>query len=175
MHPKQIKNISSGNDIPKEILEKLGVDTKRNILILESALKEVKKNKQIIIFGCSVTNAEAVYALLRYKNISVGLVTSNTETNNRKATILAYKESRINIIVNYGVLTTGFDAPCTSVAIIGRPTTSLTLYSQMVGRAARGTKAGGNDKCDIYTVVDSTFPAFQSMAKAFTHWDEAWN
>ena len=171
---KQIKSMSSGNEIPESILKKLGIDTKRNILIIESALKEEKNGKQIIVFSCSVENAEAIYAILQYKNISVGIVTGKTPTNERKTVIGDYKEGRLNIIVNYGVLTTGFDAPRTSVAIIARPTTSLTLYSQMIGRAVRGEKAGGNKESDIYTVVDSIFPAFQSMAEAFTHWDDSW-
>ena len=43
----------------------------------------------------------------------------------------------MNIIINFGVLTTGFDAPKSNIAIIGRPTQSVTLYSQMVGRVMR--------------------------------------
>ena len=42
------------------------------------------------------------------------------------------------VLFNYGVLTAGFDEPRTRCVIIGRPTTSLVLYSQMVGRAMRG-------------------------------------
>ena len=47
---------------------------------------------------------------------------------------LKNEKSNLNIIINYGVLTTGFDAPKANIAIIGRPTQSVTLYSQMVGR-----------------------------------------
>ena len=173
--PKQIKDIASGQDIPIDALEQLGIDAKRNLLIIDSILKEVNNERQIIVFGCSVVNAEALYALLRYKNINVGIVTSSTESSLRKTTISDYKKGNLQVIVNYGVLTTGFDAPKTNVAIVARPTTSLTLYSQMIGRATRGKKAGGNENCDIYTVVDSTIPAFHNMVKAFSHWDDAWN
>ena len=38
------------------------------------------------------------------------------------------------VLVNFGVLTTGFDAPRASAVVIARPTASLVLYSQMVGR-----------------------------------------
>ena len=53
------------------------------------------------------------------------------------------ENSRLNILINYGVLTTGFDAPKANLAIIARPTQSVSLYSQMVGRVMRGKEAGG--------------------------------
>ena len=70
------------------------------------------------------------------------------------------------VMVNYGVLTTGFDAPATSAALIARPTRSLVLYSQMVGRATRGTRVGGNAQAEIVTVVDPHLPGFGSVADA---------
>lgn len=79
------------------------------------------------------------------------------------------------MLCNFGVLTTGFDAPNTSAAIIARPTKSLVLYSQMVGRATRGTKAGGNETCEISTIVDTKLPGFGDMAEAFTNWEDVWD
>ena len=43
----------------------------------------------------------------------------------------------LNVIVNVGVLTTGFDFPELSTIVIARPTMSLALYYQMCGRAIR--------------------------------------
>lgn len=78
------------------------------------------------------------------------------------------------MIVNYGVLTTGFDAPKTSSVLITRPTKSLVLYSQMVGRAIRGKLAGGNEEAEIVTVVDTTLPGFGNLAEAFKNWEDVW-
>ena len=72
-------------------------------------------------------------------------------------------------------MTTGFDAPRTSAALIARPTLSLVLYSQMVGRAMRGTAAGGNETCEILTVVDTTLPGFDSVIDAFSNWEDVWS
>ena len=77
--------------------------------------------------------------------------------------------------MNFGVLTTGFDAPAASAALIARPTKSLVLYSQMVGRVIRGPKAGGTDRCEVVTVVDTTLPGFGDVAEAFTNWEDVWN
>jgi len=61
----------------------------------------------------------------------------------------------LKILVNYGVLTTGFDAPSIEAVIIARPTTSVVLYSQMLGRGLRGTKMGGTKDCTIIDVNDN--------------------
>jgi superfamily II DNA or RNA helicase len=78
------------------------------------------------------------------------------------------------ILCNYGVLTTGFDAPAASAAVIARPTMSLVLYSQMVGRVIRGPKAGGTATCEIVTVTDPGLPGFGDVAEAFTNWEDVW-
>lgn len=171
--PTEVNALANGSEIPSSVLEKLGIDTKRNIKILSTTLEAVEKGRRIILFACSVKNAEALYCLLLYKNIQAGLVTANTPRQKRQEIIQKYKTGEVVILVNYGVFTTGFDAPKTNVAIIARPTNSLTLYSQMVGRAARGPKVGGNETCDIYTVTD-TIPGFKNMAEAFRHWDDVW-
>ncbi len=170
----EIDQISSGNDISIRILKKLGLDAVRNLKVLNKTLDEVKLNSHIIIFACSVENAIAINSLLQYKDIKSGIVISKQDKTTRRLTIEKYRTGELDVIVNYGVLTTGFDVPSTNVAIIARPTMSLTLYSQMVGRAIRGEKAGGNSHSRIYTVVDNIIPGFRSVVKSFDHWDDVW-
>ena len=78
------------------------------------------------------------------------------------------------ILCNFGILTTGFDAPKTSAALIARPTMSLVLYSQMVGRALRGRLAGGNNTAEIVTVIDEGIEQFNSIESAFSNWEDVW-
>ena len=79
------------------------------------------------------------------------------------------------VLCNFGVLTTGFDAPGTSAALIARPTLSLVLYSQMVGRATRGPMAKGNVAAEIVTVVDPELPGFGQIEEAFRNWEDVWD
>ena len=58
---------------------------------------------------------------------------------------------------------------------LAQPSMSLVLYSQMVGRATRGPKAGGNKKAEIVTVIDQHLPGFDSMATAFKNWEDVWH
>jgi len=171
---QEMSKISGGEEIPKSVLERLGIDVKRNIKILSLALELASEDRKIILFACSVKNAESLFTLLRYKGISVGLVTGDTDLSLRRQTIEDYKNGSLKILINFGVLTTGFDAPRTNTAIIARPTNSLTLFSQMVGRATRGEAAGGNKDCDIY-VINDALPEFRNMVEAFSHWDDAWD
>ena len=67
------------------------------------------------------------------------------------------------MLCNFGVLTTGFDAPQTSAALIARPTKSLVLYSQMVGRATRGHAVRGNREAVVRTIVDTSLPALETL------------
>ena len=75
------------------------------------------------------------------------------------------------MLINYGVLTTGFDAPNTDTVFITRPTTSVVLYSQMLGRAIRGPRNGGNERALVVDVVDNLagMPAENMAFNFFNH------
>ena len=155
----EYKILSKGFDIPESILKKLAANDVRNLAIIKRAIELTKDNKRIIIFSSSVENSEKLAIILRSKGIYANSVTSKTNPQKRKLLIDIFKSSNPKpmILTNYGVLTTGFDAPMISAAIIARPTNSLVLYSQMVGRVIRGEKAGGgkNKIAQIITVIDS--------------------
>jgi superfamily II DNA or RNA helicase len=133
-------------------------------------------HRRILVFAASVPLSEDIAAALLATGALAECVHGGTEPEMRAAAIERYRSdgSTPRILVNYGVLTTGFDAPQTSAAIIARPTKSLVLYSQMIGRAIRGKRQGGNEKATVVTVVDPDVPAFGSIAEAFVHWEENW-
>jgi superfamily II DNA or RNA helicase len=171
-----IKKIQNNIDIPKDILEKIAEDTKRNMLIIQKIIELSKEAKRIIVFASTVEHSKLLSSVLRYKGVNAKSVTGDTPWQDRSNIIDEFKKDEIEtmIICNYAVLTTGFDAPKTSVAVIARPTKSLVLYSQMVGRAIRGVKAGGNKEARIITVVDKNLGGFGDVAKAFDNWNDVW-
>lgn len=172
-----VENLDKSADLPEDILEKLGQDVARTQIVLEAIFDVVNRHNRTIVFAPSVENAKLLKAMLSMKNIEALFVSGETETGERERSIRRYKSNANNKIVmlNYGVLTTGFDAPQTSCAIIARPTKSLVLYSQMVGRATRGVLAGGNEEAEIITVTDPNLPGFGSVTEAFTNWEDVWN
>ena len=64
-----------------------------------------------------------------------------------------FKSGEIKVVANVGVLTTGFDYPELDTIVLARPTMSLALYYQMVGRAIRPCKGKDGwivDLCGTY-------------------------
>lgn len=173
---QDIENLSKAVDVPDALLDKLGGDAQRNLKITTEVEDLITRHNRIIVFAASVASARLLAAILTVRGHEAYVVTGESGTKERERTIKRYKGSGASpiIICNYGVLTTGFDAPSTSAAMIARPTRSLVLYSQMVGRATRGPKAGGNREAEIVTVADPHLPGFGNIAEAFQNWEDVW-
>ena len=172
----ELKTLSEDLDISASILRKLAGDERRSVLIIRELEAMLDRHKRVIVFATTVAHAEMLAAVLIARGHNCRCITGETASDLRAEYIDWYKASYDDkrIIVNFGVLTTGFDAPLTSAALIARPTKSLVLYSQMVGRAIRGKTAGGNEKAEIVTVVDTALPGFGDLSKAFTNWEDVW-
>ena len=65
-----------------------------------------------------------------------------------------YRNGRTQVLVNVNILTEGVDLPKTNTVFLTRPTVSTILMTQMVGRALRGTEAGGTSEAYIVTFLD---------------------
>ncbi len=173
---KEKSLIYSDFEISDNFLKKLADNNFRTLKILRGIEDLTTRHKRILVFATTVEHSELLSALLNYRGFNSRSLTGNTPGNNRQKIIEWYKQntSDIRILCNYGILTTGFDAPKTSAAVIARPTKSLVLYSQMVGRATRGTNAGGNMEAEILTVTDIDLPGFRNMSESFNNWEDIW-
>jgi superfamily II DNA or RNA helicase len=176
--PAELRNLERVDDYVDETLDKFAADTARNVAILEAAKALISRgHKRIIIFAVGVEHARVIASGLAAHGIISAVVTGEMAGEKRASVLKSFKSSAAppQVVCNFGVLTTGFDAPKTSAAIIARPTKSLVLYSQMVGRATRGPRAGGNETCEILTVHDPAYPGFGDIAEAFFNWEDVWN
>ncbi len=167
---------TNNGDYAQELLDELGRDRERNQNIVDWTADAATRHKRIIVFCPSVESVQQCGQQLELRGLQANGITATTPQDVRSEIIRKYREtsSTPRIILNYGVLTAGFDAPQTSCAIIARPTQSLVLYSQMVGRALRGPRVGGNRWAEILTVVDMDLPGFDSVTDAFRNWEELW-
>jgi superfamily II DNA or RNA helicase len=174
---KDIRELSDAIDVPDAILETLGSDTQRNLKILVGVEDLATRHRRIIVFAPSVASARLLAAILTVRGYEAEVVTGESDPGERERIIRRFRSNAPQpmILCNFGVLTTGFDAPAISAALIARPTRSLVLYSQMVGRATRGPKAGGNPEAEIVTVIDPHLPGFGSIADAFKNWEDVWH
>ena len=171
-----VPNPATGSDYTTRDLDRMGRDTERTRLTTELAERAVARHPRTIVFCPSVESAHECNSLLQSRGVASSVITADTPNDYRRDIIQSFKRStrEHRVMFNYGVLTAGFDAPRTRCVIIARPTTSLVLYSQMVGRALRGPKCGGNPRAEIFTVADTNLPGFGSVTEAFANWEELW-
>ncbi len=159
--------------LPNRVLIALSKDEQRNVLIIKEVADLCEKGCQTIVFACSVNHAHLLSELLMIRGISSRCVDGSTPSHDRVEYVKEYKAGRVNVLVNYGVLTTGFDAPNTSAVVITRPTGSLVLYSQMIGRGIRGPKMSGTPDCTLVDLEDNLV-GYPSEGKAFKFFDNYW-
>ncbi|MGL4892471.1 MAG: DEAD/DEAH box helicase, partial [Aeromonas veronii] len=89
------------------------------------------------VFGPNVQAATEIADACNQKELKSEVVTGTTSTTDRAEFYGAFEAGAIQVISSCSVLTEGWDAPWASCAVIARPTTSIGLYTQMIGRVMR--------------------------------------
>jgi superfamily II DNA or RNA helicase len=160
-------------DFSPGFLRKLGTDNIRNIEILKSLERECRGGHQILFFACSIEHSKFICAMLIYLGFKAAHVDGSMNKNTRQMVLTQFKNKTLQIVCNFGVLSTGFDTPKTDVVCIARPTASIVLYSQMIGRGLRGIAIGGTEKCKLINVRDNiqNLPEYQYI---FDYFEEYW-
>ncbi|MFB7931049.1 DEAD/DEAH box helicase [Streptomyces sp. NPDC056039] len=126
-----------------------------------------------LLFATSVDHAKYLAAMLNDRGIRSAAVDSTTSAQDRRSRIENFRNSRIRVLTNYGVLTQGFDAPATRAVVVARPVYSTNVYQQMIGRGLRGRRNGGKDSCLILNVSDN-IENFDTQL-AFTQFEHLWS
>ena len=105
--------------------------------------QEHAHNRKTIVYAVSVRHAWNLVRVFKEADTHVELMLGDTPLDERDATIKEFRDGNLNVLVNVAVATEGFDLPDASCIVIARPTESLALYLQMVGRGLR-PKGGGD-------------------------------
>ncbi|WP_089706737.1 DEAD/DEAH box helicase family protein [Vreelandella arcis] len=111
--------------------------------IIQQVIEYAVERQGVMIFAATVAHAEEIMGYLPAGQSA--LITGGTESQERTAIIESFKAQALKYLVNVAVLTTGFDAPHVDLIAILRPTESVSLYQQMVGRGLR--LAPGKQDC----------------------------
>ncbi len=133
-------------------IEKILKNQKRiTPVIIKNIVELSESRKGVIIFTSSIRHAEEILEYLPRGDSAI--VIGDTPSDERDSIIDRFKRKEIKFLVNVSVLTTGFDAPHVDVIAILRPTESVGLYQQIVGRGLR--LSPGKEDCLIldYTGV----------------------
>ncbi len=91
------------------------------------------KRKGILVFTRFLKESER----LTWSIPGTAIVSGDTPKKERERILEAFKAGEIPVVANVGVLTIGFDYPELDTIVMARPTMSLALWYQIVGRAIR--------------------------------------
>lgn len=151
------------DNLPEGIASQMAESAARNKLIVETYKEKQDEYGQTIVFAVNVIHAIQLSALFNKAGIKSDFVVSDIrdgvtgvtvsrEDNERK--LEAYRKGELQVLVNVNILTEGVDLPKTKTVFLARPTVSSILMTQMVGRALRGTAAGGTSNAYIVSFID---------------------
>ncbi|EJG1631991.1 DEAD/DEAH box helicase [Vibrio parahaemolyticus] len=125
--------------------------------IVEQIIQYARERKGVMIFAATVRHAQEIHGLLPEGKTAI--VIGDTPTPERDAIIQAFKNREIKYLVNVSVLTTGFDAPHVDLIAILRPTESVSLYQQIVGRGLRLSE--GKNECLVLDYAGNSYDLYQ--------------
>jgi DNA repair protein RadD len=131
----QLRINSTGADFEATSAEKWA--WKRVTRICDAIQYADGHRKRSLTFCGTIEQAEQVKEELEDLGIITELVTGTTPLKEREQKIADFKAGTFKHMLNVGVFTTGFDVPVLDCIILGKPTMSLSLYYQMVGRGIR--------------------------------------
>jgi superfamily II DNA or RNA helicase len=145
--------LMSCGDVAQRSLSQLADETERNQRIIDEFFRghSAGTYKRTLVFACDINHAERLNQMLSEKGAACRRVHSRRTTGENQDAIKAFRSGRVTVLVTVGMLTEGFDVPEIDSIFLARPTASLTLLAQMIGRGARKTLSK-----DMFHVVEFT-------------------
>ena len=129
-------HIQAGEYNPSELA--MAADDPR---LIAGAVDEIvhhgSDRKAWLIYASGVTHALHIAEEVRKHDIECQVVTGDTPSGERDATLLRFRAGKLRCLVNVMVLTTGFNAPCCDLIALMMATQSTGKYVQIVGRGLR--------------------------------------
>jgi DNA repair protein RadD len=111
--------------------------------IVEHWLKHAE-HRRTVVFAVDVAHSVHITDELLKSGVKAEHVDANTPQADRDAILARLASGETEVVSNCMILTEGFDLPDIGCIVLARPTRSLGLYRQMVGRGLRPAE-GKND------------------------------
>lgn len=142
-------------DYKLDELEKAVIQPKLIGDIVEHWIK-LAFNKPTVVFATSIKHSKAIVEEFKSRGILAEHLDAYTDDVERKKLIKNFKAGIIKILSSVDILSKGFDYPGAEVAILARPTKSLSLYIQQAGRVLRISPETGKKSCLILDHAGNT-------------------
>ncbi|EDK26946.1 DNA or RNA helicase [Vibrionales bacterium SWAT-3] len=153
----QLKPASTGRYKEAELDMVIEQSKRATPQIVDQIIHLAQDKLGIMVFAATVRHAQEILGLLPEGEAAI--VIGDTPTLERDQIINDFKERKIKFLVNVSVLTTGFDAPHVDLIAILRPTESISLYQQIVGRGLR--LSPGKKECLVLDYAGNSYDLYQ--------------
>lgn len=125
----------------------------RNALVVKVFIDYAKDRKHCIVFATSIEHAEDLTSCFLLNGIDAKSIDSTLDVHERELVLNKFKNGEFKVLINVGILTTGFDFEALDTIIMARPTKSKILYTQCIGRGLR--IAEDKEDCLMLDLVDN--------------------
>ena len=123
--------------------------TNRQQQIMDAIAWGMERSKSTLVFCSSVRQAERLAGIVE----GAKCVSAKTPKKERDKIVKDFKDGSLKVVFNVGVLSIGFDHPALDCIILLRPTRSIGLYYQMLGRGVR--IAPGKTSCKVIDLTST--------------------
>lgn len=145
--------ITNGEYKQEQLAE--AIDNPNRNACIVSAFTDLARDKKTVVFAANIAHARNLASSFASQTrAQVRVVLGETPEEEREQILKDFKSGVVQVIINVGVLTEGFDEPSIEAIILARPTRSTLLYTQIVGRGTRLND--GKLNCMIIDIADAT-------------------
>ncbi|MGF1490098.1 MAG: DEAD/DEAH box helicase [Prochloraceae cyanobacterium] len=113
---------------------------RENAIVNETAIEtwfKYAKKKQTVVFAVNVEHSQKLKGMYRARGIVAEHLDGCTSNAERERIINDFRDKKITVLTNCEIISEGFDVPAIECIQCIRPTKSLALWLQMIGRALR--------------------------------------
>jgi len=132
----RLTRMNVGGDYQTKDLQDIYANNEE-ITFLYDCYKQYADGKRGIIYAVNQLHAEMIAGCFAERGISIANIDSKTASARRKELIAQFRSGVLQILVNVELFGEGFDCPAIEFVMLARPTKSLAMYLQQVGRALR--------------------------------------
>lgn len=151
---ERLKLNASETDFDLSYFEEYMKGEERSIVSSVSHAIQTKGHRSALVFCSTIEQADRLARAWNGSGVVAESVSGKTHPKERERIIEGFKTKKIRLVCNVQCLTTGFDHPEIDCIVSLRPTRSVSLWMQMLGRGTR--KANGKTACSLYDFSGNT-------------------
>lgn len=129
----------------------LVLDTEESIEHLYRSYKQFAEGRKGIVYAINRDHARHIAAYYQQHGVRCAVIDSKTPAKERQKAVEDYRQQALDVLVNCEIFGEGFDVPEVEFLQLARPTLSLALFLQQVGRGMRVSE--GKDRVIVLDQV----------------------